>query len=161
MKVFHAITLFSGQWSQGCGRATLYSCPRAPALRRPLARGDSAPMWVQGQCGTARRPLVYLLLLNCGNHCVPAVYGVVGEWPWRTTLIWLLFFPVFFFLLEYTCFTMLCWFLLYNTANQSPLDHQRCPLSSIQYIHCLATITIIYLQNVFIFPHYSSVPIKE
>ena len=98
-------------------RATLYSCPRAPALRRPLARGDSAPMWVQGQCGTARRPLVYLLLLNCGNHCVPAVYGVVGEWPWRTTLIWLLFFPVFFFLLEYTCFTMLCWFLLYNEVN--------------------------------------------
>ena len=92
------------------------SCPRAPALRRPLARGDSAPMWVQGQCGTAQLPLVYLRLLNCGNHCVPAVYGVVGEWPWRTTLIWL-FFPIFFFFIGV--------YLLYNAVLVSAVQRSE------------------------------------
>ena len=54
------------------------------------------------------------------------------------------FFLILFFLLEYNCFTMLCWFLLYNEANQlygyisplppgPPLLSQSAELSSLCY----------------------------
>lgn len=76
----------------GLWQGPLYSCPRAPALCPLLAQGDSTPTRVQGQCGTAQLLLVYLRLLSYGNHCVPSVYGVAGEWPWRAALTWLLVF---------------------------------------------------------------------
>ena len=75
--------------------------------------GEGALRPRRGQPGAPRHPHAGWLILHHWTPTIPALLILAGRGGASSV-------PTFFFFfkLEYSCFTMLCWFLLYNDVNR-------------------------------------------
>ena len=89
------------------------TCPApSPGSRWPRTHMGAGTMW-----HSTAAPVSPLSSQLWESLCSCSIRSSWGNGPGGPQSLGFFFFPIFFFLLAYTCFTMLCWFLLYNEVN--------------------------------------------